>query len=360
MRRAAGSAAALAVGFLAARAEAHEVGLSRGEYVVEGASLRVEIVFARKEVIGLVAGLDADHDGALTPAELSAGRASIEGALVGRLRVKGDGAPCPGTIDRADLAEQDGVSVHAVYRCPRRPKKLTVDLAFLDDLAFGHRHLGRASAGSVVIDQVLSQRSPSLSIDVPVHDGGSAGSADYDAPRASGDGGPSPLRRGARHVLSHPAGAAFLLALFTTCGGRRAALLAAAAFTGAAALGLGLGARGVFVPDPRALTAAIALSVVYAGLEAMGAPDGTARWRVALPFGVVHGLWCAAGYQASGEGGIGAFGAGAALALVAVVAALLWARAWAERRRLLAGRRVAALGAAIAAAGAVGLLTGRL
>jgi hypothetical protein len=350
MRRAAGSAAALAAGLLAAPAEAHEVGLSRGDYVVEGAVLRADLVFARKEVIGLVAGLDADHDGALTPAELSTGRTSIEGALVGRLRVKGDGAPCPGTIDRVDLAEQDGVSIRALYRCPRRPGRITVELALLEDLAFGHRHLGRASAGAVVIDQVLSQRSPSLSLDVP---------ADATSPAPEG-GGSTPLRRGVLHVLTHPAGPAFLLALFATCGGLRAALLAAAAFAGAAGLGLGLGAGDVFVPEPRALTVAIALSLVYVGLEAMGAPDGAARWRVALPFGVVHGLWCAAGYQASGGGGIGAFGAGAGIGLFATAAALLAAKAWADRRRLFAGRRVAALGAAIAVGGAVGLLGGRL
>jgi hypothetical protein len=163
-----------------------------------------------------------------------------------------------------------------------------------------------------------------------------------------------------RHVLTHPAGPAFLAALFATCSGLRAALLAAAAFAGAGAFGLGLGAGGVFVPDPRTLAAAIALSVVYAGLEAMGTTDGAARWRVALPFGLVHGLWCAAAYRATGHPGIGAFGAGAALGVVAVVAALLGMRAWADRRRLLARPRVAALGAAIAAGGAVGLFTGRL
>jgi hypothetical protein len=343
--------AAFAASLAAAKAGAHEVGLSRGDYAVEGASVKAQVVFARKELIGLVAGLDADHDGALTAGEVAAARGAIEGALVGRIRVTGDGAACPGALERAELTEQDGIAVQAVYRCGRRPGQLAVELAFLDDLPFGHRHLARASAGASSIDRVLSQRSPSLTLPVPAE-------AAPEIEEARPEPGVSPLRRGALHVLARPWSPAFLLAVLVTSSGWRPALFTAAAFAAAAAAALGLGVRGIFMPSPRALGAAIALSLVYVGVEAVGGTDGAARWQVALPFGVVHGLGAAAAFQAGGSG-LWAFGAGAAIALVATLAVLLPAAQWARRRALFAGRGLRALGAAIAAAGAVGLLTGR-
>jgi hypothetical protein len=336
-----------AAALVAARAYAHEVGLSRGEYVVEGATVKAQVVFARKELSSLVAGLDADHDGALTSAEVTAARGSIEGVLVPRIVVKGDGAPCPGTLERAELTEQDGVAIHSLYRCRERPRELAVTLTFLDDLPFGHRHLARASAGAASIDRVLSQRSPTLSLAVPAEA--------TPPPRAA-----SPLARGALQVLTRYEEPAFLLALLATCGSLRAALLAAVAFVGAAAVGLVVGARGIFVPGPLALGIAVALSLVYVGLDALASPDPERRWRVALPFGVVHGLACASAFQAFGAAGeLRAFGAGVAAALAAVIAALLTVTQWALRRPAFAARDVKALGAAIAATGAIGLFIGR-
>jgi len=341
--------AALGAGaLLTASARAHEVGLSRGDYLVEGASVRAQVTLARKELIALVAGLDADHDGGLSPAELAAGRESIEGALVGRIKVSGDGAPCPGKLERAELIEQDGVTVSAVYRCAARPRKLDVQLAFLDDLPFGHRHLARATAGPSGIDRVLSQRNPGLSLDLapeasPPPAGGSSGAA---------------LRWGALHLLARPTAPAFLLALLVTCEDRRAALAAAAAFAAAAAVGLLLGARGVFVPSPLVLAPAVALSLVYVGLEALASPRRW-RWLVALPFGVVHGLGSAAALQRlEAPRAVGAFAAGAGLALAATSASIVAATLWARRRPAFQARGVAALGAVIAAAGAIGLVLG--
>jgi hypothetical protein len=342
--------AALAAGALVtARAGAHEVGLSRGDYAVSGTEVRAELIFARKELIGLVAGLDADHDGVLTNGEIDAARGAIEGALVGRVKVQGDGAPCPGTLTAAGLAEQDGVGVRAVYRCAARPRQVTVTLAFLDDLAFGHRHLVRASAGPGVpsIDLVLSQRSPTLSLDLP--------------PEAAAPAPSPPFQRGAIHVLTHLGTPLFLVALLASCSTRRAGLLASGAFALAVVVGLAAGALGVFVPSPRAVAAAVALSLVYAGLDALRAPGPAgerSRWPVALPFGVVHGLGCAAalgGPQAAAR--LLAFGAGVVLAIAGVAAALHGIRSLAVAARL--GRGRAAVGVAVAAVGVVAFFTGR-
>jgi hypothetical protein len=351
---AAGASVAVAatVALAAATAAAHEVGLSRGDYVVEGREVRSRLVFARRELAGLVAGLDADHDGVLTEAELAASRDAVEGALVGRIRVQGDGAPCPGTLDRVELAEQDGVAVLGVHPCPRRPRRLAVELAFFTDLSEGHRHLARATAGPSAIDAILSRRTPSFSLDVP------------DAPDSPAlPAAPStrpPWQRGVLLVLARPWAPAFLLAIFATCASRRAALLAAAAFTAAAALGFGLGAGGLFLPGPRALAVAVALSLAYAGIEAVVSPDGArpggfggqqpplVHCATAAPFGLVHGIaWSAAIPAGSRPAAL----AGVALALSASTAILLPAAPWSFAPR---GRAI--LGAAVAAAGAAGVI----
>ncbi len=300
-----------------------------------------------------MAGLDADHDGTISPAELTAARDAIEGALVGRVQVKGDGAACPGTLGGVALAEQDGVSVRAVYRCPERPRRVDVALAFLDDLSFGHRHLAHASAGAAESFAVLSQRTPSFALDVPP-------AAPAPAPREQPASSP-PFQRGALHVLARFQAPAFLIALLVPCEGRREALRAALLFLGAAAAGLVLGARGIFVPDPHVLGAAVALTLVYAGLDlAAGRPTegeprhGRARWHVAV-FGLAHGLGAAA--VAGDPAVLAGFGAGLASALIVEAAAILMITRWTRRSGSLLARGTVALGAAVAALGLYTLVT---
>ena len=334
----------------ATAALAHEVGLSRGDYLVEAAGLRVDLIFARKELIGLVATLDADHDGALTRPELDASRDAVQGALVGRIKVKGDGAPCAGTLDRAELTEQDGVAVRAFYRCARRPGQLDVELTFFGDIPFGHRHLLRAGAAAGPLDLVLSQRAPSFSFTAPP---APAGAPDAAAPSGAAV---SPARRGALHAATAWELPVFLLGLLVRCAGRRSAVLTAAAFACSLALGLALEARGVFTPSPPVLAAAVALSLAYVGADNLAQPAARRPW-IALPFGVVHGLGCGAAFDAvtAPAGTLAPFSLGIAAALTLLLAALVPAVLWVCSRPRFAPRGVIALSAAVALAGLFGL-----
>jgi len=182
---------------LAARpARAHEVGLSRGEYAARGASVTAQITFARRDVITLVAGLDADHDGTLTAAELERDRDAIAGAIVGRLHVRGDGAACPGELAEARLAEEDGVSFQAIYRCPAPPRAVDIEVALLEDLPFGHRHLAHFAGASGPSDAVLYLRNRSFSFEP------TPGQASTEAPRASYKGKLSFFPMGIEHILT--------------------------------------------------------------------------------------------------------------------------------------------------------------
>jgi hypothetical protein len=349
--RALGVAVVLGALLAAARAGAHEVGLSRGEYVIEGAIVRADLALARRELIGLVATLDANGDGALTTDEVEAARGAIEGALVGRVKVKGDGAPCAGTLDRVEPAEQDGVVVRAVYRCARRPAKLAIDLTFMSDLAFGHRHLARVTAGASETDHVLSQRRSSIEVDVPPD---AAPAPVTPAPERT------PLaRRGALDAIARWPTLVFLLALLARASDRRAALAAGASFVIAALSGLVLGARGVFLPSPSAAAIAVSLSLVYAGVDALVARSPSrARFPVAIPFGLVHGLAAAHAFRAlaAPPGGLVLFAAGA-LASLAFAAAALATMLFALRKSpAFQARGVVVLGALAVAAGAASLV----
>lgn len=316
---------------------AHEVGLSRGDFSADGAAVRAEVAFARKELASLVAGLDANHDGAFTVEELDAGRDAIQGAVVGRITITGDGAPCAGKLERVDLSEQDGVAVRALYRCPRRPREASVTLTFIQDLPFGHRHLARAFTAVGPLDLVLSQRSPTFSFALP---------PDARAGRPTSDRSPGALGR-AVAASGWPV-PVFLVGLLARSPNRRAAFLTALAFAVALLGGL-LGSRlGLFTPSPRAVAAAVALSLAYVGVDNLA--GGEPRPWIAMPFGVVHGLAAAALLRAL-EAPPLPFALGTLAALAVLVPAIVPAVRWLGAR----ARGVTMVSAAVALAGLAGL-----
>jgi hydrogenase/urease accessory protein HupE len=285
--------AALLLGLVASGPEAlaHEIGLSRGEYTLSGATLSAQITFARREIIGLVAGLDADHDSALTTAEIERSLDAIEGAVVGRIKVRGDGVTCRGVLEAATLAEEDGFNFRAQYRCPTPPREANVELTLLEDLPFGHRHLACVRSRSAPFDAILSQRNRSLSI--------SAGPPEEDpaVPLPKGGDEVSFFRLGVEHILKGYDHLVFLLGLVLVGGRVRALLWVVTAFTIGHSITLGTAVLGVWAPSPRIVEPAIALSVVYVGIENCFITDAEKRWRVTIPFGLVHGFGFAAALQ---------------------------------------------------------------
>jgi hypothetical protein len=337
VRRGPVGAAALAALLVAAPALAHEVGLSRADFAADGPAIRADVAFARRELASLVAGLDRDHDGALSAAEIEAGRDSLEGAVIGRIKVLGDGAPCAGKLLRAELAEQDGVVLHAAYRCARRPAQVTVTVALLDDLPFGHRSLVRAEAATGALDLVLSQRVPTFSFAPPP-----------DARAGSAAPAPGPLAaagRVAAHAWPLPV---FLVGLLARAADRRAVLGAGAAFAAAVLVGLGASALGLFTPSPRAVAIAALLSLPYVGVDNLA--GGAPRPLLALPFGVVHGLAAAVLLRALGAAPV-PFAAALLGAVALLVAGIAPATRWVAKRR----RGATALHLAVTAAGVAGL-----
>ena len=264
-------------------AQAHEIGLSRGEYVVAGSAVTAELAFSRREVTQAATALDADHDGAVTEIELAAARGALEWAIVGGVAIAADGAPCPGTLEEARLADEDGIVLRATYRCPAAPARLRISLTHLEDWAFGHRHVAHVAAGAGAVDQVMHRRSPSLEVDL------AAPAGDTGAP-SRGSIAWSFFVQGVEHIVTGLDHLAFLFGLILLGGRLRSILAMVTAFTVAHSITLALAVLGVWTPSARLIEPAIALSVAYVGLENWFVKDAAKRWRITFPFGLVHGF----------------------------------------------------------------------
>jgi hypothetical protein len=268
-------------------ARAHEVGLSRGTYAVDGERVTADIILSRREAASVVTKLDADEDGSLTEVEIAGARPAIQKAIVERIVVEAGGTPCRGALTEASLAEEDGFAVRATYTCAAPVSRARVDFALLAELAHGHRHIARTPRGVQVIEKVISRSQRSFELEgAPA--AASPPRKDLPAVLALGA---DRMVRGYDHLL-------FLIALVLVSRRRRALVEVVGAFTLAHSLTLILAALGVWVPRPSIVGPAIALSLTYVGVEGLFTQDAEKRWRIAFPFGLVHGFGFAAALNA--------------------------------------------------------------
>lgn len=336
-------------------ARAHQVGLSRGVYRVDGAEVTARLTFARAELLGLAPGLDgaagAASDGSLDDAELGAGLALLQSRVVAAIELAGDGQPCVGLATRAELTESDGAEITARYTCPAAPQALTVRLPLLDALGFGHRHIAQVERPEApVADVVLHARTRETTVALP------AAGAEAQAPAAYPVGAYFVL--GLEHILIGVDHLVFLLGLVVLGGRLRTLIAVVTAFTIGHSLSLALATLGVWTPSPHWVEPAIALSIAYVGIENFFVADATGRWRITLPFGFIHGFGFAGvlselGVPADAVGlalllfNLGVE-AGQLLVLALVLPLLLWLARRAAYRRVRGARWISA---AIVAAG---------
>ncbi len=287
------------VGFAAAllasrRADAHEIGLSRGDYVAKGNDVEAVVAMARREAISLLPAIDADHDGKLTDAEVAANAEPFARRVLDGIVVEADGKTCVARPGGARLVSEDGIDAFGTFACPTSTEgaALTVKVPLLEALSTGHRHLLKLSHDGTVDEAMLHKREPSIS----VKSAGPSASAHADGAEPAKEKpavlGFFPL--GIEHILTGWDHLVFLvgLALVAGFGERRAKsiLLAVTAFTVAHSITLALAVLDVVRPSPALIEPLIALSVAYVGVENFLVKDPSKRWRVTLPFGLIHGF----------------------------------------------------------------------
>jgi hydrogenase/urease accessory protein HupE len=261
---------------------AHAVGVSSGEYRLDGNVLRGDLGMADREVARWLPAIDTNHDGSIDSAELAAGHEAVARAVLGGLTVNADGKACPGSLDRAwALEAEGGVVLQVRYTCPAPPGRLTLAMPALDALAPGHRHLARVFRAGKPEVKVLDRTHATWTLD----DARQAASHTSSLSMAW-----SMLKLGVEHILTGADHLVFLLGLILVGGRLRSLAGVVTAFTLAHSITLALAALSIFAPSPRLVEPAIALSIAYVGVENLFVKDASKRWRITFPFGLIHGF----------------------------------------------------------------------
>jgi hydrogenase/urease accessory protein HupE len=346
-RRAVAGLFSLLVLSVASLAGAHALGLSRGDYRLDGSDVVASLVFARSEIVLAVPELETD-DGALTDATLASARDLLQRAIVDRIDVRGDGSRCTPRLERTTLTGPDALTFSARFSCSSRPSVLDVDFGVVSVLTAGHRHLAHADLGGTAADWVAFAGNTKKQLTV----GASRTAAKK--PRAWPF-----FRMGVEHILTgydHLLFLAGLMIVATRIGPLAGAITA---FTLAHSVTLALATLGIFAPSPRLVEPAIALSIAYVGVENVFAKDETRRWRVTFPFGLVHGFGFAAALRDLSMPksdlpiALFSFNAGVETGQLAVIALVLPALLWARSRGLVTDKRVKGASLVVACVGLV-------
>jgi hydrogenase/urease accessory protein HupE len=332
---------------VAVTAAAHTLGLSRGEYRLDGATVVGTFTFARTEMVIAVPALDRDGV-ALSDVTLGAEKDAIARAIVDRVAVTGDGARCPGKLDAAKLSGTDAVELTASFECPAHPNAVDIDFAVFDVLSSGHRHLAHASLDGASADWIASRGNSKRHLLV--------GRDAKGEPQKK----TLPLfRMGIEHILSGYDHLLFLAGLVLVSVRVKPLLGAITAFTVAHSITLALAVLGVWAPSPRIVEPGIALSIAYVGVENLFLTDARGRWRITFPFGLLHGFGFAAALRELSMPkselpmALLSFNLGVETGQLGVIAILFPVLLFARRRGVLTDRVVKVLSVGVATAGAV-------
>jgi hypothetical protein len=269
----------LVVGFVATPALAHTVGVSRGEYRRVPEGLRASLTFARSEL--LVFG--------------------NERRAVDRIAVRG-AAPCSAELTKIVSLEADGVEIEALFRC-RDAGPIRLSLAPLfPELTRGHRH--EATALPSGASTLLFESQPELVVEKEAS--APAGAPEVEAHAASVLGF---VRLGIEHILTGYDHLVFLLGLVIVGLGIQRTIVVASAFTLAHSVSLAVSVLGSWTPPSSVVEPAIALSIVYVGIENLVATRHERRTGLAFAFGLVHGFGFASALSSVRFRGLELFGA---------------------------------------------------
>ncbi len=267
---------------IASLASAHTVGISRGDYRLHGSDVTAELTFARPELLAVLPQLDTNGDGLIAKEEVSGALPFLEQAIVQGIVVRTSSESCVGTLQSAALSEADGLSIRAVYRCSVKPETLSFTLPFLESLTHGHRHLVTATASNTILQSVTYVGNAGFDL-LASHDLQSR----HKLPTALVW---SFFCLGVEHIATGYDHLVFLLGLILLGGQLGLLLRVVTAFTVAHSLTLGLAVLGVWAPSPALVEPAIALSIVYVGVENCFVQDVQRRWLITFPFGLIHGF----------------------------------------------------------------------
>jgi hydrogenase/urease accessory protein HupE len=339
-------------------AQAHAVGLSTGTYVANGTQVDAEITLSRAELARSLDDLDRNGDGTIDEDELRAGRDLVAAAFTRGVLVAADAGACTASLVSAETALPDGVDVRLAYGCMSTITRLRLRLDLLDQLSRGHRHVAHLALGQASRDDILF--GDHREAELRAAPGAPGASVDgQTAPASNGSRAGAWLRMGVEHILTGYDHLLFLFGLVLIGGKLRSLIGAITAFTLAHSITLALAVLGVWSPPARLVEVAIAASIVWVGVENLFVTSARGRWRLTLPFGLVHGFGFASALRevalspAQVPVALACFNLGVEAGQLAVMAVVVPVLLYVRKRGWLGPRGTKVLSVGVIAAGAV-------
>jgi hydrogenase/urease accessory protein HupE len=266
----------------ASLALAHDPGLSTAAVKIFPDYMEAQATFARADIEALVP-LDTNHDGKVSDKEWQQARPILEPLLRGTLIVRGNDGTTGMTEIGFQLDENDNFHVAGILRA--EGAKLTVESSLIKRLARGHRQFISVlnNQGTPVGEALLSAENHALEINAEIAEepGHMQSAATFGGF----------FLMGVEHILTGYDHLIFLFGLLIAISQFRATLWVITCFTLAHSVTLALAAFDVVRIPEHIVEPLIAVTIIYVGVENLLRLDNaTGRWRLALIFGLVHGL----------------------------------------------------------------------
>jgi hydrogenase/urease accessory protein HupE len=239
------------------------------------------------------------------------------------------------------------------YRCAGPPWTVRVRVPLLEKLSHGHRHIARITMGNVTREEILYSGHEEMALE------GAGGSVNREPPPA---GFVSFLRMGIEHILTGYDHLVFLFGLLLVGGRTRSLIGVVTAFTLAHSITLALAALQIWSPPSRVVEEGIALSIVYVGLENLFVKNAEGRWRITLPFGLIHGFGFASALREVAVArtqipiALVSFNLGVEIGQLLVMALVVPPLMWLRKKKLIDRRTTIVLSVCVAGAGATWLI----
>jgi hydrogenase/urease accessory protein HupE len=263
---------------LAAPAAAHPVPFSFLDIQLFAHGMEVSLVIHDFDLAHELNVSDANQF--LNPAFLSDHAESLRNLLSARLQLSADGSTLEPKWDVPEVLH-DRESVRFLLRYPSvrsKPAHITIHAALFPYDPLHQTFVNIYEDGELTRQLILDQ-----SMKQAEHFTGSGSSAIAVIRRFTPE--------GIHHILIGPDHILFLVGLLLLGGSPRRLLMVVTSFTVAHSITLSLAALSVVTPSPRIIEPAIALSIVYVGLDNLLVKKGRdVRAWIAFCFGFIHGF----------------------------------------------------------------------
>ena len=262
----------------APQAVAHPVPFSYLDVRIEPGAIELTLV-AHMFDIAHELGIDPPEQ-VLDPSVLFTKGDAVLALLRGRLQITAGGhVLSEGTWSAAEpLPDRQSVRWHARYLTTAAPGSVTVTAALFPYDPAHQTFLNFYEGGTLTSQAILDRSHPQLEYFVGDRQGVFAVIRKF-------------VPAGIHHILVGPDHLLFLVGLLLLGGSIRRLLLVVSAFTAAHSITLSLAALNIITPPARLIEPAIALSIVYVGVDNLMVGRGRdVRAWIAFAFGFIHGF----------------------------------------------------------------------